>query len=598
MNIFKLILRYVPRYWGYLLIYILLLALSAVFSVFGFAAIVPILQILFGVSDKAIQHTDISACASVSDVIDCWKNNILYYLQEQISINGEGYVLLLLVMFIIIASLLNNVTSYFAYYFRIPIRTGVSRDIRKDLYDKVVNMPVGYFSKENKGDFISRMTSDAEEVEYGVASAIDMLIENPVSIIVYLITLFGISWQLTSIAFSFLIICCLVVLFVGFYMKRIALKGQRLRGKMLSVFEETLEALRVIKIYGKEEDVRDDFNEINESTRKAFNRLNRHYSIAFPLTDFMATGIIALMLWFGGNRVLNGNGVLGASEFIYYLVIFHSIISPIRSMMKASFAIKKASASVERISKIINVQNPIMEVDAPIEISKVEYNSKKAPLIEFDHVAFQYQENCPILKDVCFSIQEGQVVGVIGQTGSGKTTIAELLSRFYDPISGKIMIKGIDAKLVKVSELRSMISYVNQEAVLFNDTIYNNILYGNKNATIQEVEFAAKIANIHDVIMKMPDGYQTVIGNHGSRLSGGQKQCISIARAVLKNAPILVLDEATSALDRESEMMVQTAISKLMVKKTIIVISHHIDVLKNADVILELKDGEMFICKH
>lgn len=594
MDFFKLIIHYVPKYKWYLLIYILLLVLTALLSVFSFAAIIPILQILFGISEANLKYISLSSCDSFSNMLEVLKNDVFYYLQEQILAQGSGRVLFLLVLFIITTSLLSNLTSYFGYYFRIPIRTGISRDIRMDLYKKVTKIPVGFFTKDNKGDFMSRMTSDAEEVEYGIASAIDMLIENPIPIIVYLITLFGISWKLTSFAVILLVICSAIILWVGLKMKDIALKGQSQRGKILSWFEETLSALRIIKSYNNEQQMISSFSKLNEDTRNTFNHLNRQYSLAFPLADFLATSIIAVMLWFGGRHLLNGNLSLGPSEFIYFLIIFHSIISPTRSMLKAFYAIRKAMASVDRIGKILKIEIPIQETQKPISVDSIITDFNETPIIEYKNVYFGYQQDNPILVNVNLSITKGKTIAIVGKTGSGKTTMAELLPRFIDPDAGMILLYGKNIKNYSLTDLRNSISYVNQEPILFNDTIYNNIAFGKMDATIEQIEITARLANIHDYIMSTPNGYQTKIGDHGSRLSGGQCQCICIARAMLKDAPILILDEATSAIDTDSEKSIIQQIRDFDKSKTIIIISHHIDnIIDYVDECYQIKDGNI-----
>jgi len=574
MRFLQIVRKYIPKYKWYLVVYIILLILSALFSVFSFAAIVPILKILFGISDKELTYIVLENCNSFSEILDALKNNVFYYLQEQISVHGTHYVLLMCVVFIISTSLLNNVTSYFGYYVRIPIRTGISKDIREDLFKKITEINVSYFSKDNKGDFVSRMTSDAEEVEWGIAAAIDMVLENPISIIVYIVTLFGISWQLTSFAVALLFVCCLVVLWVGKYMKNIALRGQHLRGRILSFFEETLSSLRVVKSYNMEEKQIDRFRQINDDTQKAFNRLNRHYSIAFPFTDFLATTVIAVMLWFGGNMLLRGESALDASEFIYYLIIFHSIIRPLRSMLKASYAIRKTMASIERVDKILNIESPIKQ---PVNIQHINLLDcpNNVPVIEFKNVSFSYNSGNNLLQEKSFKVFKGRAFSVSGRTGAGKTTITELMLRFLDAQSGDIFISGINIKNIPFSELRSAICYINQEQILFNDTIYNNIVLGNQDVSKSAIDTAAQMAGIDVFINTLPEGYNTVIGERGALLSGGQRQSICLARGLLKNSPILIMDEATSALDSKTETFVMDNILSLYKEKTLIIVSHN-----------------------
>lgn len=579
MRFLQIIRKYLPKYKWYLAVYILLLVLSALFSVFSFAAIVPILKILFGISDKNLSHILLENCDSFSEIVDALKNNIFYYLQEQISVNGTHYVLIMCGAFIIITSLLNNVTSYFGYYFRIPIRTGISKDIREDLFKKITEINVGYFSKDNKGDFVSRMTSDAEEVEWGIASAIDMVLENPVSIIVYLVTLFGLSWQLTIFAVALLVVCCLAVLWVGKYMKGIALRGQHLRGRILSFFEETLSSLRVVKSYNMEEKQIDRFRIINNDTQKAFNRLNRHYSIAFPFADFLATAVIAIMLWYGGNLLLKGESLLDASEFIYYLIIFHSIIRPLRSMLKASYAIRKSMASIERIDKILNIESPIKQSVNIQHIKSIEKYPDDIPMIELKNVSFSYTDN-NVLQDVSFKIYKGKSFSISGRIGSGKTTIAELMLRFIEAQSGEIIVCGVNIINIPFAELRAAICYVNQEQILFNDTIYNNIVLGNQDVSDAEIYDALQMSGIGDFVKTLPDGFDTIIGERGTLFSGGQRQSICLARALLKKSPILILDEATSALDSKTENFVMDNILSLYKDKTLIIVSHNNSIIE------------------
>ena len=583
MRFLQVVRSYLPKYKRYLIIYIILLIVSAVLSVFSFAAIIPILKILFGISDQRLEYTDLGGCDSFSDILDAVKNNIFYHLQEQISVQGADIVLIWLCVFLIITSLLNNVTSYFGYYFRIPIRTGIAKDIRGDLFKKITEISPSYFAKENKGDFVSRMTSDAEEVEFGVASAIDMILENPVSIIVYLATLFSISWQLTLFAVFLLCICCFFVLKVGVYMKDIALKAQAFRGKILAHFEEALSSLRVIKSYNLENKTIDKFENINDNTRKAFNRLNRHYSIAFPFADFLVTTVIAVMLWYGGRYVLQGNYILDASVFVYYLIVFHSIIRPMRSMLKASYAIRKSTASVERIDKILKIKSNITQSEIVQHLKSFDNYSATLPIIEFKDVSFEYVSDNPIIDKLSFSVYKNRPFAIIGRTGVGKTTIAELILRFLDFKSGNINITGIDIKSIPLTELRNAVCYINQEQILFNDTIKNNIVLGNNNYSETELDTATKTAGIYDYIMSLSDGYQTVIGDRGTLLSGGQRQCICIARALLKKSPILIMDEATSALDNKTEQYVLNNIRSLYNDRTLIIISHNASVIDKCE---------------
>lgn len=584
MKIFlKLFARSIPRYKGYLAIYILFLVLSNVLGLFGFAAIIPILRILFGLSDADLKSGGFEQCDTLEEYVNVLENNFFYYLQNQIVNHGTIWVLSVLCMFVVGVSLLSNVTSYFAYYFRIPIRTGVSRDIRKKLYRKVVYMPVWYFNNNDKGDFISRMTSDAEEVEYGIASALDMLVEYPVSIIVYLITLFSISWRLTLPVFAVMLIFMGIVYGLGIYMKIIALQGQRQRGKIMSVFEKTVSSLKILKIYNLEEKSLNNFASLNDSTRKTFNHLNRQYSIAFPLTDLLLTVVTAFLMWFGGRAVLHGTFFLDTSVFIYYIIVFHSMIRPVRSFMKSTFAIQKSIASVERISKILvidSVEEKPSEMDVKLSMSNIGVSE---PVLELKDVSFSYQSSHEVLKAVSFKVYKNQTVVISGKMGSGKTTMMDLIMKLYKVDSGEIKVLGMNVENVSTKELRKIIGYANQDTIILNDTVFNNITLENEEITMEQVIGAAKIANIHDFVMSLPNKYNTVLGEGGSILSGGQKQCVALARTIVRNPSILILDEATSAMDSVTEYKVISEIKQKIRNKALIIISHNKSLEEFAD---------------
>ena len=587
MNIFlKLFARSIPRYKGYLAIYIIFLVFSNVLGLFGFAAIIPILRILFGLSDANLQTCSFEQCDTLEDYVNILENNFFYYLQNQIVIHGTTWVLSVLCMFVVGISLLSNVTSYFAYYFRIPIRTGVSRDIRKKLYRKVIYMPVWYFNKNDKGDFISRMTSDAEEVEYGIASALDMLVEYPVSIIVYLITLFGISWRLTLPVSAVMLIVMGIVYGLGIYMKIIALMGQRQRGKIMSVFEKTVSSLKILKIYNLEEKSLDNFAWLNDSTRATFNQLNRQYSIAFPLTDLLLTIVTAFLMWFGGRAVLHGTFYLDTSVFIYYLIVFHSMIRPMRSFMKSTFAIQKSIASVERIGKILDIDSEEEQPSEKDEMLSMSQIDMSEPVLEFNDVSFSYQSNHRLLNAISFKVYRNQTVVVSGSMGSGKTTMMDLILKLYKVESGEIKVFGMNVDSVSTKRLRKIIGYANQDTIIFNDTVLKNITMEDEELSLDKVKKAAKIANIHDYIMTLPDEYNTVLGEGGSLLSGGQRQCVALARAIVRNPSILILDEATSAMDSETEFKVLTEIKQMMIDKVLIIVSHNKNLEEFADEII------------
>ena len=477
----------------------------------------------------------------------------------------------------------------------VPIRTGVLRDLRRQLYDKIVSLPLGYFTQERKGDILSRMTNDVNEVEASIMSALDVLFKDPIMIIVYLLTLFVISWQLTLFVLVLLPVAGLLIGRIGRSLKRASKRGQEQNADILSQVEETLSGLRVVKAFNAEDKLRARFAVLIDATRQTFNRINRRYYLAHPVSEFMGTCLIAVILWFGGMLILNHHSTIDAATFIYYLIIFYSIINPAKDLSKAGYSIRKGQASLERIDKVLDTQSNITESAEASGISDF------GECICYEHVTFGYDVSRPVLQDISLRIGKGQIVALVGQSGSGKTTLADLLPRFYDVQQGCITIDGKDIRSLKIHDLREMTGYVNQDAILFNDTIYNNITFGVDTSRPapeglswqQAVERAAKIANAHSFIMDTPDGYQTCIGDRGSRLSGGQRQRISIARAILKNPPILLLDEATSALDTESEQLVQEALEQLMRDRTTLVIAHRLSTIRNADLICVLHEGRI-----
>ena len=476
--------------------------------------------------------------------------------------------------------------AYLASYFIIPLRTGLVRDIRNQLYDKVVDLNLGFFGKQRKGDIMARMLGDVNEVEVSIMSSIELLSKNPIMIIVYLGVLLLLSWKLTLFVLCVLPFAGLLMGKVGRSLKKSSKDAQSQSGQLLSQIEETLGGLRIIKAFNAEKAVTRNFRHLNDTLRRTVMKVNRRYTLAHPMSEFLGTATIAIVLIFGGMLILNDAGSLSAAEFIYYLVIFYSIINPFKELSKASYSIQKGMASLERIDMILDAVNPLKEVANPVEIKP--FSSK----IEYKNVWFKYGEDW-VLKDVSLTIKKGQVVALVGQSGSGKSTMVDLLPRFYDVQKGEIAIDGVNVKDMALYDLRSYMGNVNQEAILFNDTVFDNITFGVENATLEQVIEAAKVANAHEFIMAMEDGYQTNIGDRGSRLSGGQRQRISIARAILKNPSILILDEATSALDTESEKLVQEALERLMKTRTSIVIAHRLSTIKNADVICVMKDGEI-----
>lgn len=587
MNIFRLLQRFVPPYRKEVLLNVFFNLLSTVLSLFSFAAIIPVLRILFGISDANLQYADWQQAAGMEETLAALKNNVFYLIQEQMQQSGSGWVLFLLGLFLVVMTFLKCLTAWLASFFMIPIRTGVLRDLRHQLYEKVVSLPVGFFTEERKGDIMSRMTNDVSEVENSIMASLDMLLKDPIMILVYLLTLFALSWQLTLFVLVLLPLGGWVIGRIGKSLKRRSTQGQELTGSLLTQIEETLGGLRVVKAFNAERKLVERFDRLNNSTRATFNRIHRRYTLAHPMSEFLGTVLIALLLWYGGGLILSNHSSIDAAGFIYYLVIFYSIINPAKDLTKATYGIRKGMASLERIDRILTASNDIQEPAVPEHIEL----KGAAPLIAYRDVSFAYRPDMPVLRDINLEIEAGQTVAFVGQSGSGKTTLVDLLPRFYDVTGGSITIGGTDVRDVRTRDLRALMGNVNQEAILFNDTFYNNITFGVESATQEEVERAARIANAHDFIMATPDGYQTTVGDRGSRLSGGQRQRISIARAILKNPPVLILDEATSALDTESEKLVQEALERLMHNRTTLVVAHRLSTVRNADLICVVHEG-------
>lgn len=584
---FSILRRFIPPYKWFVALNMSFNVLSTVLSLFSFATIIPVLQLLFGLSSVQVSHISLEQAQGLQETLEIVKNNLYFFLQTQIESRGGSYVLLLLGGCLVLLTGLKCLTAWLANYYMVPIRTGVLRDLRESLYKKVVSLPIGFFTEERKGDVMSRMTNDVNEVEASIMSTLDMLFKDPVMILVYLITLFCISWQLTLFVLILLPIAGLLIGRIGRSLKRASRHGQEQNAEILTQIDETLGGLRVVKAFNAEPKLIQRFQLLINDTRRTFNRINRRYYLAHPVSEFLGTALIALLLWFGGLLILRDNSSIDAATFIYYLVIFYSIIAPAKDLSKASYSIRRGMASLERIDRILNTDNNIRELDCPKKVD--EFQS----VIRYEDVCFSYKSDCPILKHINLDISKGQTVALVGQSGSGKTTLADLIPRFYDPQQGRITLDGIDIRDLRIFDLRALMGNVNQEAILFNDTFYNNITFGVKEATMDQVRHAARIANADDFIMATPDQYQTTIGDRGSRLSGGQRQRISIARAILKNPPILILDEATSALDTESEKLVQEALENLMKDRTTIVIAHRLSTIRKADLICVLHEGEI-----
>ena len=579
-NLFR---RFVPPYRKYLILNILFNILSALLTLFSFAVIVPILEILFKIKEANYHFMPLGS-ASLKEVAF---NNFYYYTQECINLWGPIGTLAALAALLVFMTMLKTGTAYLSSYFIIPMRQGIVRDIRNYVYDKIVTLPIGFFTTERKGDVMARMTGDVAEIENSIMSTLDMIFKNPIMIIVCLGMMIFLSWQLTVFVLVLLPIAGSIMGRVGKRLKRKSLEGQNQWGVLMSNIEETLGGLRIIKAFNAENKVRDRFHRGNQLFYDISCSVARRQSLAHPMSEFLGTITIALVLVFGGSLIINGVSGMNAASFIYYMVIFYSVINPAKDLTKAMYSIQRGLASMERVDVILNAVNPIADPAEPR--SPAKFKGK----VTYNDVTFGYDPEIPVVRNVNLTIEPGQTVALVGQSGSGKSTMADLLPRFYDVNQGSVSIDGIDVRDMKVHEVRSYMGNVNQEAILFNDTIFNNIAFGVKNATMEQVIEAAKIANAHDFIMATEDGYQTSIGDRGCRLSGGQRQRLSIARAILKNPPILILDEATSALDSESEKLVQEALERLMKNRTTLVIAHRLSTIRNASLICVMHEGEI-----
>ncbi len=587
-GLFGFLSRFVSPYKKNLILSVVFNLLSAVLNVFSFALIVPILELLFKINkvDYVLIETTGSGFLGLPE-LSVLKNNFYYYINETISQFGASTTLLILGLVLVFITFFKTGCYFASTAVMVPLRTGVVKDIRVKLYDKVLSLPMGFFSKERKGDIITRMSGDVTEVEVSIASSLDMLIKNPILITVYFGTLIAISWELTL--FSVLIVPVIVWIMgtIGRKLKQKSLEVQSRWSDTMSQLEETLGGLRVIKAFLAEDKMSNRFDQSSAKLRSSQIRVNMRQALAHPVSEFMGTALIVVVLWFGGSLILSENASIEAPTFIYYITILYSLLNPIKELSKASYAIPKGMASVERIDKILLAENKITNsenaVNMPAMTDKIEYKN----------VSFSYEEGREVLHEINLTVPKGKTVALVGQSGSGKSTLVDLLPRFYDVNSGSILIDGVDVRDMTLESLRGMMGNVNQEAILFNDTFYNNITFGVKGATEEQVIAAAKIANAHDFIMETENGYQTNIGDRGCLLSGGQRQRISIARAILKNPPILILDEATSALDTESERLVQEALERLMKDRTTIAIAHRLSTIKSADEICVLHEGKI-----
>lgn len=576
--------RFVPPYKRYLWASVLFNILSAVLNIFSFAALIPILNILFKVNQ--VQVTALMPWPeAIKDLPRMLANNANYYVQVMIDTYGSTTTLLLIGLFLAFMTFLKTAAYFLSSATIMPIRTGVVRDIRNQLYRKITSLSLGFFSEERKGDILARMSGDVQEVENSIMASIDMLFKNPILIIAYFATLLIISWELTLFTIVFVPIFGWLMGIVGRKLKQNSIKAQSLWSDTMSQVEETLGGLRIIKAFCAEEKMNKRFDKINSDYRNHILRVNVRQQMAHPMSEFLGTVMIVIVLWFGGTLVLNQQTLSGPT-FIYYLVMLYSIINPLKELSKASYSIMKGLASMERVDKILNAKVTIQDSPHPVPIKEFEHQ------IEFRDVSFRYGEQW-VLRHINLVIPKGKTVALVGQSGSGKSTLVDLIPRYYDVQEGEVLIDGINVRDLGIHDLRQLIGNVNQEAILFNDSFYNNISFGVDHATQAEVEQAARIANAYDFIMESEDGFDTCIGDRGGRLSGGQRQRVSIARAILKNPPILILDEATSALDTESERMVQDALEKLMSTRTTVAIAHRLSTIKHANEICVLHEGRI-----
>lgn len=584
-DFWNLLRRFVPPYKKYLVLNIFFNILAAILTLFSFAIVIPILEMLFQVKSE---HYELMAVGSAS-LKDVTVNNFYYWVQEAIASWGPSNTLAVLAAALVVMTGLKTGATFLSSYYMVPIRSGVVRDIRNVMYDKLLRLPIGFFTGESKGDVMARMSSDVTEIETSIMASLDMLFKNPVMILVCLATMIALSWQLTLFVLVLLPIAGMAMGKIGKRLKRVSLEGQQQWGRIMANIEETLGGLRIVKAFNAEEKMEHRFHRDTQRFFRISNRVARRQALAHPMSEFLGTLTIAIVLWFGGSLILGGESTIDAPEFIYYMIIFYNIINPAKELSKAVYAIQKGMASMTRIDRILSATNPIADPEGREPLSPEPLRGR----IEYRNVSFGYDPDRKVVEGVDLTIRPGETVALVGQSGSGKSTLADLLPRFYDVSEGSITIDGIDIRDMQVRDLRALMGNVNQEAILFNDTIFNNIAFGVEGATREAVEEAARIANAHDFILDTEEGYNTVIGDRGCRLSGGQRQRLSIARAILKNPPVLILDEATSALDSESEKLVQEALERLMASRTTLVIAHRLSTIRNASQICVLSEGRI-----
>ena len=580
---FQLIKRFMSPYKMHFAVNLVLNILAQILNIFSFALLIPILQILFKVTESNYTHMTWAD----GNILEVVKNNFYYYMTSFIDSKGALWVLVMSGLILAVMTLLKTACYFGSAAALVPLRTGVVRDIRIQVYSKVLRLPLSFFSEERKGDVIARMSSDVGGLETAMTNSLEMLIKNPIAIAITLVALFAISWELTLFVFLVMPLLAWVMGLISRNLKRGSKDVQNFWGTLIAQLDETLGGLRVIKAFIAEDKMKKRFTDANNTYRKAVIKMNIRKSSAHPVSEFMGTCIIVIVLWGGGYFILGEQSSIDASSFIYYLVLLYNILNPFKELSKAYYNVPVGMGCWERVNKILSAENPIKEPATPSPLPEFEQG------IEFKNVDFHYVEGSPVLRNINLTVEKGKTIALVGQSGSGKSTLVDLVPRFHDVTGGTITIDGKDIREVSIKELRSLIGNVNQEAILFNDTFYNNITFGVDNATMEQVIEAAKIANAHDFIMESENGYDTMIGDRGCRLSGGQRQRISIARAILKNPPILILDEATSALDTESERLVQEALERLMKSRTTIAIAHRLSTIKNSDEICVLYEGEI-----
>lgn len=583
---FEVLRRYVAPYKGYLLGSLLFNILSAVLNVFSFVTLMPMLKILFRIDTQT--YVFMAWDAADKSFKDVLVNNMYYYTQTWMGEFGASTTLLFLGLFLITATLLKTSTYFASAAIMVPMRTGIVRDIRNSVYHKITELPLSFFSEERKGDIIARMSGDVNEIENSITGSLEMLVKNPILILCYLGVLVYTSWQLTLFTVLVLPLLIWAMSTIGRKLKAKSLAAQNKWSETMAQLEETLGGMRIVKAFTAEQKMRNRFENVTDDYRRLTNKVSIRQASAHPVSEFLGTVLIVIVLWYGGTLILDGeNPPIDAPQFIFYMVILYSIIQPLKDFSKASYNIPKGMASVERVNKILNAENTIVEAPAPKEVKKLEKE------ILFRNVSFSYNGRQQVLQDINLRVSKGRTVALVGQSGSGKSTLVDLLPRYHDVTGGEILIDGTNVKDFRLKSLRGLIGNVNQDAILFNDSFFNNIAFGVENATMEQVVEAAKIANAHDFIMESEQGYDTNVGDRGCRLSGGQRQRISIARAILKNPDILILDEATSALDTESERLVQEALERLMKTRTTIAIAHRLSTIKNADEICVLYEGKI-----